>query len=47
MPHPNGYKKANWFMSHANKYGFPIVTFIDTPGAFAGKEAEERGQVIY
>ena len=44
MPFPNGYKKAIRFMRHANKYGFPIVTFIDTPGAFASKEAEERGQ---
>eukprot|EP01025_Chloroclados_australasicus_P017134 TRINITY_DN18725_c0_g2_i1.p1 TRINITY_DN18725_c0_g2~~TRINITY_DN18725_c0_g2_i1.p1 ORF type:complete len:513 (+),score=74.78 TRINITY_DN18725_c0_g2_i1:23-1540(+) len=44
MPQPNGYRKALRFMKHANKFGFPILTFIDTPGAYAGKVAEELGQ---
>lgn len=45
MPQPNGYRKAMRFMRHANKFGLPIVTFVDTPGAYAGKSAEELGQV--
>ena len=45
MPQPNGYRKALRFMRHADKFGFPIVTFVDTPGAYAGKAAEELGQV--
>ncbi len=45
MPQPNGYRKALRFMKHANQFGFPILTFVDTPGAFAGKNAEELGQV--
>lgn len=45
MPQPNGYRKALRFMRHADKFGFPIVTFVDTPGAYAGKNAEELGQV--
>ena len=45
MPQPNGYRKALRFMRHADHFGFPIVTFVDTPGAFAGKAAEEQGQV--
>ena len=44
MPQPNGYRKALRFMKHADKFGFPIVTFVDTPGAYAGKNAEELGQ---
>ena len=44
MPTPNGYRKALRFMQHANKFGMPIVTFVDTPGAYAGKTAEELGQ---
>eukprot|EP00877_Chromochloris_zofingiensis_P012081 jgi/Chrzof1/7126/Cz02g12030.t1_CAC2[v5.2] len=44
MPQPNGYRKAMRFMRHANKFGLPIVTFVDTPGAYAGKTAEELGQ---
>jgi acetyl-CoA carboxylase carboxyl transferase subunit alpha len=44
MPHPEGYRKALRLMRLAEKFGLPIVTFIDTPGAFPGKEAEERGQ---
>lgn len=45
MPQPNGYRKAMRFMRHANKFGLPIITFVDTPGAYAGKTAEELGQV--
>lgn len=45
MPQPNGYRKALRFMKHANHFGFPILTFVDTPGAYAGKAAEEQGQV--
>jgi len=44
MPHPEGYRKALRLMKLADKFNIPIVTFIDTPGAFPGKEAEERGQ---
>ncbi|BDA44272.1 Acetyl-coenzyme A carboxylase carboxyl transferase subunit [Coccomyxa sp. Obi] len=44
MPQPNGYRKALRFMRHADHFGFPIVTFVDTPGAYAGKNAEELGQ---
>ncbi len=45
MPQPNGYRKAMRFMRHADKFGLPIVTIVDTPGAYAGKTAEELGQV--
>jgi acetyl-CoA carboxylase carboxyl transferase subunit alpha len=45
MPQPNGYRKALRFMRHADKFGLPIVTFVDTPGAYAGRAAEELGQV--
>lgn len=45
MPQPNGFRKALRFMQHADKFGFPIVTFVDTPGAYAGLKAEELGQV--
>jgi len=45
MPQPNGYRKAMRFMRHANKFGLPIVTLVDTPGAYAGRTAEELGQV--
>ena len=44
MPQPNGYRKALRFMRHADKFGLPILTFVDTPGAYAGKAAEELGQ---
>jgi acetyl-CoA carboxylase carboxyl transferase subunit alpha len=44
MPNPEGYRKALRLMKLAEKFGKPIVTFIDTPGAFPGLEAEERGQ---
>lgn len=45
MPQPNGYRKALRFMRHADKFGLPILTIVDTPGAYAGKTAEELGQV--
>lgn len=44
MPHPEGYRKALKKMQFAAKYGLPIVSFIDTPGAYPGISAEERGQ---
>ncbi len=44
MANPEGYRKALRLMRIAEKFGKPIVTFIDTPGAFPGLEAEERGQ---
>jgi acetyl-CoA carboxylase carboxyl transferase subunit alpha len=44
MPNPEGYRKALRLMKIAEKFNRPIVTFIDTPGAFPGMEAEERGQ---
>jgi acetyl-CoA carboxylase carboxyl transferase subunit alpha len=43
MPHPEGYRKALRVMRLAQKFGRPILTFIDTPGAFPGSGAEERG----
>ncbi|MCB9235265.1 MAG: acetyl-CoA carboxylase carboxyltransferase subunit alpha [Bacteroidia bacterium] len=44
MPNPEGYRKALRLMKLAEKFGKPIICFIDTPGAFPGLEAEERGQ---
>jgi acetyl-CoA carboxylase, carboxyl transferase, alpha subunit len=44
MPHPEGYRKALRIMKQAEKFHRPIITFIDTKGAFPGKAAEERGQ---
>ena len=44
MPNPEGYRKALRLMKMAEKFNIPIVTFIDTPGAYPGLEAEERGQ---
>lgn len=44
MPNPEGYRKALRLFRLAEKFNKPIVTFIDTPGAFPGLEAEERGQ---
>jgi acetyl-CoA carboxylase carboxyl transferase subunit alpha len=44
MPHPEGYRKALRLMELAAKFGKPVVTFIDTPGAYPGLGAEERGQ---
>ncbi|HLZ35924.1 MAG TPA: acetyl-CoA carboxylase carboxyltransferase subunit alpha [Nitrospira sp.] len=44
MPNPEGYRKALRLMKMAEKFGRPIITFIDTPGAYPGIGAEERGQ---
>ncbi len=44
MPRPEGYRKALRCMKLAEKFGRPIVTLLDTPGAYPGKDAEERGQ---
>src|SRR3972149_3262678 len=46
MAHPEGYRKAARLFRLAGKFGLPLVTFIDTPGAYAGVGAEERGQAI-
>ena len=46
MPHPEGYRKALRLMEQADKFGRPIICFIDTPGAYCGLGAEERGQGI-
>lgn len=46
MPHPEGYRKAVRLMKMANKFRLPLVTFVDTPGAYPGIEAEERGQAV-
>jgi acetyl-CoA carboxylase carboxyl transferase subunit alpha len=43
MPHPEGYRKALRLMRQAEKFGRPVVTFIDTPGAYPGLGSEERG----
>jgi acetyl-CoA carboxylase carboxyl transferase subunit alpha len=43
MPHPEGYRKALRLMRQAEKFGRPVITFIDTPGAYPGLGAEERG----
>src|SRR6266851_2988256 len=44
MPHPEGYRKAGRLMQQAEKFGYPIITLIDTPGAFLALGDEERGQ---
>lgn len=44
MPYPEGYRKAMRLMKQAEKFHRPVICFIDTPGAFCGIEAEERGQ---
>jgi acetyl-CoA carboxylase carboxyl transferase subunit alpha len=44
MPRPEGYRKALRLMELAEKFGLPLMTFVDTPGAFPGIDAEERGQ---
>ena len=44
MPRPEGYRKAKRLMELAERFGLPVVTFIDTPGAYPGIGAEERGQ---
>ncbi len=46
MPNPEGYRKGLRLMRHAARFGMPIVTFVDTPGAYPGLGAEERGQSI-
>lgn len=46
MTEPAGYRKAVRLMKQAEKFGRPIITFIDTPGAYPGIEAEERGQSV-
>src|SRR4051812_41676375 len=43
MPHPEGYRKAMRLMELAERFGLPIVTFVDVPGAHPGPESEERG----
>ena len=43
-PHPEGYRKALRLMKQAEKFNRPVICFVDTPGAFCGIEAEERGQ---
>jgi acetyl-CoA carboxylase carboxyl transferase subunit alpha len=43
MPHPEGYRKALRLMQLAEKFGMPLITFVDTPGAYPGIGAEERG----
>jgi len=44
MPRPEGYRKAMRLMKTAEKFGLPVITFVDTPGAYPGIDAEERGQ---
>ena len=44
MPQPQGYRKALRLMQHANKFNMPVITLIDTPGAYPGIKAEETGQ---
>jgi len=44
MPRPEGYRKAGRLMRLAEKFGLPVLTFIDTPGAYPGVDAEQRGQ---
>ncbi|MER3451052.1 MAG: acetyl-CoA carboxylase carboxyl transferase subunit alpha [Thermus sp.] len=44
MPHPEGYRKAMRMMELADRFGLPFISFIDTPGAYPGVSAEERGQ---
>ncbi len=44
MPRPEGYRKALRLMKMAEKFGLPVFTFVDTPGAYPGIDAEERGQ---
>ena len=43
MAHPEGYRKAQRLMQHAERFGFPVLSFIDTAGAYIGLAAEERG----
>jgi acetyl-CoA carboxylase carboxyl transferase subunit alpha len=46
MPHPEGYRKAARAMQQAEKFGYPIICLIDTPAAYPGLDAEERGQAV-
>ena len=46
MPHPEGYRKALRLMRLAERFGLPVVTLVDTPGAYPRLGAEERGQAI-
>lgn len=46
MAHPEGYRKARRLMRHAERFGFPLLTFLDIPGADPGIASEERGQAI-
>ncbi len=46
MPHPEGYRKALRLMEQAEKFNRPIITFVDTPGAYPGIGAEERGEAL-
>jgi acyl-CoA carboxylase subunit beta len=46
MPEPEGYRKAMRLMEYAARFGMPIITLVDTPGAFPGLGAEERGQAV-
>jgi acetyl-CoA carboxylase carboxyl transferase alpha subunit/acetyl-CoA carboxylase carboxyl transferase beta subunit len=46
MPHPEGYRKAMRLFAHAERFGMPVVTLIDTPGAYPGVRAEEHGQSV-
>jgi len=46
MPNPEGYRKAMRLMKMANKFKLPLITFVDTPGAYPGIGAEERGQAV-
>lgn len=46
MPQPQGYRKALRLFNHANKFNLPIITLIDTPGAYPGIKAEETGQGV-
>lgn len=46
MPSPSGYRKAARLMRLADKLGLPLITLVDTPGAYPGAEAEERGQAV-
>lgn len=46
MAHPEGYRKALRMLGYAERFGFPVVTLVDTPGAHPGLEAEQRGQFI-
>ncbi|HEX7321132.1 MAG TPA: acetyl-CoA carboxylase carboxyltransferase subunit alpha [bacterium] len=45
-PHPEGYRKALRLLRFAGKFNLPVITFVDTPGAYPGKGAEERGQAM-